>query len=201
MVSYNREYKLVILSQNVRGLHNKQKRRKLFNWFETMKADIILLQETFCTQNSMPLFKSDWKGLMFNACSDSNHSRGVAVLFKSSLHVKIISTHTSSDGRNIIVNFEYNDTTFSAVSVYAPNSENERIQYLIKLEDWIKEFALGIENLIIGGDFNCTLPKYETAAKNHIRDKSKLYVEKLINNLHCTDIFGSIKKMPLYLLR
>ena len=34
------------LSLNVRGLRDKFKRKKLFNWFKDIRTDIILLQET-----------------------------------------------------------------------------------------------------------------------------------------------------------
>ena len=94
---------------------------------------------------------------MFNSCIDSNHSRGVAVLFKENLDIKILNIHSIPDERNLLVNFEFQNNIFSVVSVYAPNIETDRIQYFNMLEDWIKNSALGINNLIIGGDFNCTL--------------------------------------------
>ena len=63
------EYKLSVLTLNVRGLNNCIKHRKLFDWFENTKADIILLQETFGTNKNTIIIKSNWKGAMFNFCS------------------------------------------------------------------------------------------------------------------------------------
>ena len=65
------EYKLSVLTLNARGLNNSIKRRKSFHWFENIKADIILVQETFCTNKTAYIMKSTWKGTMFNSCTDS----------------------------------------------------------------------------------------------------------------------------------
>ena len=40
---------LQIVSLNVRGLQNKNKRNRIFQYFKTKKFDIILLQETYST--------------------------------------------------------------------------------------------------------------------------------------------------------
>ena len=192
------EYKLSVLTLNVRGLNNSIKRRKLFHWFENIKADIILLQETFCTSKTANIMKSNWKGAMFNSCTDSNHSRGVAVLFKENLDIKILDTHSSPDGRNLLVNFEFQNNIFSVVSVYAPNIETERIHYFNMLEDWIKNSALGINNLIIGGDFNCTLHCCHNTVKSHVNDKSRKIMQKVVNNLHCVDTWNVLNDETTY---
>ena len=131
------EYKLSILTLDVRGLNNSIKCRKLFHWFENTKLDIILLQETFCTNKTANIMKSNWKGATFNSCSGSNQCRGVAILFKENLDVKILDTNSCPDGRNLLVNVRFQNNIFSVVSVFAPNIETERIQYFNMLEDWI----------------------------------------------------------------
>ena len=48
-----------ILSLNVRGLRDKFKRKKLFNWFKDIKTDIILLQETYSSMEIEEQWKLD----------------------------------------------------------------------------------------------------------------------------------------------
>lgn len=54
---------VVLLSVNVNGLRNRNKRQNIFNWFNKQNADIILIQETHCenTQTEHEWI-SDWKG-------------------------------------------------------------------------------------------------------------------------------------------
>ena len=51
-----------VLTYNCRGLNNHFKRRKLFLWLKQQKCDVILLQETYCTEKLVPFLKSTWKG-------------------------------------------------------------------------------------------------------------------------------------------
>ena len=122
--------KTSVLTLNVRGLNNSLK------W--NSKADIVLLQETLCMENTDNLFKSTWNGKMFNSCSDSSHSRGVTILFRPNLDMKILNIQYSRDGRSLLINFEFENNIVTAVSVYAPNIEAERIEYFNTLKCWIK---------------------------------------------------------------
>ena len=131
-----------MLTCNVRGLHDPRKRQNLFLWLMDQKADIVFLQETFCTKELEPHIKSCWKGKVFNACSDSSHSRGVAILFKENFDCKIISTEADDDGRKILVNLEYQNETFSVLSIYAPNIELLRIEFFKNLCTWVQKYAL-----------------------------------------------------------
>ena len=65
------------------------------------------------------------------------------------------------------------------------------------LEDWIKNSALGINNLIIGGDFNCTLNCHNTV-KSHVNDKSRKIMQKLVNILHCVDTWSVLNDETTY---
>ncbi len=66
-----------IISLNVRGLNNHLKRHKLYRWFQENNANIILLQETFCTRELADLNNKNWQTLF--CLTDSPHSRGVAI--------------------------------------------------------------------------------------------------------------------------
>ena len=111
---------------NVRGIHNSDKRAKLFKWFIDNNADVIFMQETYCTQKLLPYVKSGWKGKVLCALTDSNHSRGTCILFNKKLNVNIINQHSSDDGRIVLANVEIDSLQCTLLSVYAPNSESKR---------------------------------------------------------------------------
>ena len=56
---------LQIVSFNVRGLQNKNKRNRIFPYFKTKKYDVILLKETFSTQQHEHQWKKEWEGSAF----------------------------------------------------------------------------------------------------------------------------------------
>ena len=43
--------KIRLLSLNVRGINDVRKRNKTFMWIKNQKPDIVVLQETFCTES------------------------------------------------------------------------------------------------------------------------------------------------------
>ena len=149
--------KLSLVTYNCRGLNETSKRQKLFSWFEHEIYDIVFLQETFCTKNFESIFRSSWKGQSIIAATNSSHSRGVAILFKPGFEGDIVSSYTSDDGRVVIVNTSFKNDYLSFVSVYAPNSEAERVVFFEYLQKIVFENVLDIDNVIIAGDFNCCI--------------------------------------------
>ncbi len=54
-----------ILSNNVKGLQNEGKRRKLFHYFNTSTdANIIMLQETHSTPANEDYWRAEWGGII-----------------------------------------------------------------------------------------------------------------------------------------
>ena len=51
---------LKLLSVNVRGLRDRVKRKKIFQWCK-MSANMIFLQETFSTEDIEYSWKGDWE--------------------------------------------------------------------------------------------------------------------------------------------
>ena len=76
-----------ILSQNVRGLQDINKRRSVFHHFRT-KADIICLQEMHSDENSH-LWNNMW-GAEAYWSSGSSNAKGVGILIKKNSGVEII---------------------------------------------------------------------------------------------------------------
>lgn len=150
------DFNLKIITLNCRGLTNKPKRCNVFTYLADKKADICFLQETFITKSSVQEFNNNWHGLIFHSLSDSNHSRGVCILIKKELNVDIINVHRSDDGRRLMVNIAIKGENFCLVSAYAPNVVAHRIQFLKRLQKWIKQNCCDEDRIIIGADLNVT---------------------------------------------
>ena len=56
----NQMYKL--LSLNVRGLNSSRKRRQVFRWLHQQQSDIIFLQETYSSPESIKRWETEWGG-------------------------------------------------------------------------------------------------------------------------------------------
>ena len=143
---------LQIKSQNVRGLSNEKKRRKLFTWFHKSTASIILLQETHSSTNMEMIWKSEWGGDIIFA-HGTGAARGACILFKNSVAKSIHNTILDPNGRYVIIDMEIDDVRFTLANVYGPNEDNP--EFYCKLIEIIE--TLPNDNRIIGGDFNFVL--------------------------------------------
>ena len=178
---------LNLLTLNVRGLNDINKCRSIFSWIVDQNIDNAFLQETFCTPKLEKNLKTLWKGEIRNACTDSSHSRGVTILFSESFKAKILNTEFGENGRTLLVNFEYNNETFTVVSVYAPNHENKRIEYLKKLNNWVQQNVINGDNVIIAGDFNVCVHANDRFPQKSCNDKSGLYFNYLLGDCKLLD--------------
>ena len=127
-----------IATINVRGLSSR-KRLTLFQWIEHNKIDIVCLQEIFCTQFNFSKFDKDLEGTVFHALSDSQHSRGVAILFKKHFDYESINKFKSQDGRQFMINFTHESQSYSIVTANAPNNESDRFHFFKILQTWINQ--------------------------------------------------------------
>jgi exonuclease III/predicted nucleic-acid-binding Zn-ribbon protein len=82
----------------------------------------------------------------------SYQSKGVAILFKSSLNVTHNCHFRDSDGRLVVVNMKIGDENFRLINIYAPNKARERYNFFKAVEDRLH--APGIR-VLVAGDFNC----------------------------------------------
>ena len=179
-----------ILSYNCRGLNNYTKRQKLFSWFQNQKLDIIMLQETFCTNKLEPYLRASWKGEIKLTLSDSSHSRGVAILFQRNFAGKVLNHHSSKDGRLLIVNIEFAGEIISLVSLYAPNNEYDRIAFFKAVTHLLKTHCDNLNNIVVGGDFNTcvrVIDRHPTATKT---DHSIAILNEMMQSCQLIDVWS-----------
>ena len=115
-----------VITLNVRGINDPTKRITLFKWLENNHFDIICLQETFCTSESIDIVKHDWKGPSYHSTSASKHSKGVSILFNSSFEHKLLDIHSDNDGRKLLLNIKRNDNILSIINIYSPTDEKNK---------------------------------------------------------------------------
>ena len=66
--------------------------------------------------------------------SDSTFSRGVSVLIRKDLDIEILNSHSSVDGRKLLLNVKFDNNICTIVNIYAPNTELSRIDFFQKYE-------------------------------------------------------------------
>ena len=109
--------------------------------------------------------------------SNSSHSRGVSIFFRTQFECETKNHHISQDGRRILINFNYNKEDFTIVNIYAPNNEQERIQFFKKLSTWIPQNADNENGIILCGDFNSTLTQIDRNTRK--LDRTASYLQNL----------------------
>ena len=185
---------LKVLTLNVRGLHDSLKRRKTFEWLKDQNAQIIFLQETFCTKDLEPYLRAAWKGGSYHSISNSSHSKGVAILFSEHLEYQILNKHSSNDGRKLLLNVKINEENYSIVCIYAPNGIKERSDFFKNLNRWINRYAINTDNLIVCGDMNCCLGDLDRRPATHINDASRKHMNNFMTSNDLCDMWKEINK-------
>ena len=185
---------LRITSLNARGLISDMKRKKIFLWLEKQAVDITFLQETHCTKTNLEKISKDWGGRSYFGLTNSCHSRGVGILFKPSLDIEILNTVSRNDGRAMLMNITSNDSILTIVNIYAPNKEQERMNYFTGITTWIMENATSLDNLIIGGDLNICMNDNDRSSKTHLKDKSRQTLKRIMETINVEDVWEKFAK-------
>ena len=141
-----------IKSQNVRGLGDYLKRRKLFNWFHKKSDNVIFLQESHSCKEKESIWKAEWGGDIFFS-HGSSAARGVCILFKNNVSKIIHNVLADDNGRYIIIDIEIDGVRLTLANIYGPNNDDS--DFYIKLIELIE--SLPNDNRLIGGDFNLVL--------------------------------------------
>ena len=121
-----------LVSLNVKGMSNFQKRRTMFTWCRKRKAGIIFLQETHSTVITETQWKNEWGAEIITSHGSSN-ARGVAILIKAGFDCSIHQQILDPMGRYIIVKAVVQDKTYVLINIYAPNKDKDIINFFKNL--------------------------------------------------------------------
>lgn len=165
---------LKVVSYNVRGLGNNIKRKKLFTLLRTLEYDVIMLQETHCTENNFKIWRSEWKGEMYYS-NGTSASCGVLTLFKKGLQHGAIRALKDDEGRRLILEAQIGNIVYTFANIYAPNRDKPYF-----FEQTFQQIQnLGSQNVILSGDFNLVLnPSIDSSYTNRPNNIKSLKIVK-----------------------
>ena len=174
----------VIHTLDVRGMSDKNKRCRLFTYFNTRCKGIVFLQEIYTLPGNNNIWGREWNGQVFLS-HGTRHSSGVAILIPKQYDYKINKVESGDNGCFILINGTFNGIPLTLLNYYAPTSDkqDEQIQELDKILPHITD---NFTDFIWGGDMNMVLqPNMD---KYGPTDKQTRYVNKLQEQYDLCDV-------------
>ena len=115
-----------ILSLNVYGLRDANKRSGLVQWLRSLPSstDFVCLQETYCIseQEACSWFSST--GYCVVSPYGSLRSCGCIILYRPIYN--LLQSHIDLEGRFLLCSFSFRDISFNISCLYAPNRNPAR---------------------------------------------------------------------------
>ena len=173
-------------SFNCRGLQDYVKRRKIFHYMRSLHSDVLFLQETHSDINDEILWKSQWGEFAFFASFTSN-SRGVAILIRNSVTLKVNSIFKDPNGRFLVLDVLLNKLPLTLINVYAPNNDDPNFL----LEVFAEADKIDNPFLIVGGDFNSVIGPldYQGSREHHSNSKARETLSVIMDEYGLCDVW------------
>lgn len=140
------------LCTHIKGSHSPIKGKKILSFLKKEKVDIVMLQETHLDdKENIKLQQCGFDQIYFS--SFTTKSRGVAILIRINLPIKVSKCIKDKYGRFVLISASIHGEDFALLNVCCPPCHplNFLTETFAKLTD------LAVENTIVGGDFNCIL--------------------------------------------
>lgn len=143
---------LRLCTWNIRGSHSPIKRKKILLALKREKIDIAMLQETHLNdEEHLKLQQCGFDQVYFS--SFTTKSRGVAILIRKNLSVKVTKCVKDRYGRFVLITASLHREDFALLNVYCPPCHP--LDFLMEAFTKLSDFA--VEKTIVGGDFNCLM--------------------------------------------
>ena len=128
--------KLKILSLNVRGIRNPNKRRAMFCYLKQQKATIFCLQETYSQPDDEKLWSAEWGGkiLFYHRTA---HSKGVCILLNPNSSINFDVVQSDHQGTILISKLKIFEETFFIVNIYALTDYREQNEFIKNLSEFL----------------------------------------------------------------
>ena len=174
-----------IVTMNVKGLQNDQKRQEIFQYCKKLNYDIIMMQETHSTVKDEFKFRTEWKGEIIFA-HGSSQARGSAILFSNKIDAKITKSTTCLDGRYVIADIKIDEKELMLVNVYAPNEDSP--DFFLEIFSKMAEHTAA--DRIIAGDFNLVLnPNKDSLNRKKNNKKALSVINSYISESQMVDVW------------
>lgn len=171
---------LKIGSWNVRGLGTPLKRLAVFSMMESCGADLVCLQETHLTKETIHHLQMKKFQTQFHAVH-SSYSRGVSVLVKSGVKFSCSQVRIDELGRYIFLLCSIENARYVVANIYIPPPFN--LDVLLKLYEFLldkKEVPI-----VAMGDFNEVLDKgldrfpLRKSSEDSVRSRLSFFLEEV----------------------
>lgn len=177
-----------ITSFNVNGLRNFEKRKKIYYHLkEIQQTEILFLQETHCTPKDEKLWHSQWGGGQVYHSFGENNARGVAIMFKKNIPIKLLNCLADDKGRYLILEVELLGLEIILATLYAPNKDSPEffLEFFKQIE------TLTNKNVLLAGDFNLVInsTKDRAGTSEYNQPRSLQIVQRYMEKLELVDIW------------
>ena len=180
--------KLKLLSLNVRGLRNANKRRAIFSYLKSQKATIFCLQETYSSIEDEKVWSAEWGGKIFFS-HGSSHSRGVCTLLNPNSLFNLRRIEADSEGRLLIVKVIIDEDCYFVSNIYAPTDYRDQDSFIRSLSGQIISNA-DTSKSVIAGDWNITLnPIDKRGGQPWKATNYRNSIKNLMEELNLIDIY------------
>ena len=180
------------VTYNAKGLANKGKRVKVFNYLQDkISHGFCFLQETHSTVACEQEWKNDWGGDIYFSHGSSN-STGVAICFSKKFDWSLIKFSCDTAGRIAILEIKHNDQNYLLINLYNGNSEVDQLNILETLIALLNNHDQdGVCLPIFGGDFNIIFDTIldSSGGNPSLKKRSVSKIISITDNLDVCDIF------------
>ena len=154
------EAKFSVITYNTRGLRDKHKRIKIFNFLKSKQhCGVIMIQESHSIDSDLEAWKNEL-GYKVYLNSGTSLARGTLLGFSKNFELENIKYYDDKNGRLQILSGLHDEQKYIFVNMYNSNYQNEQVEILKILNKKLAEFNPNLDHHIIcGGDWNFVLDK------------------------------------------
>ena len=145
----------------------------------------MFLQETYSTRDIETVWKSEWGGNILYS-HGTNHSRGVMILINPKLNIRTDHVTADKNGRYLLLQVAINDTNLYLCNIYSPNNVSEQKTFFSNLLNILINTCSAGE-VIIGGDFNCSLTAQDKFGGCAVNRKQNV-ISEITNLCKCLNL-------------
>ena len=141
-----------VITFNGNGLGDEVKLHKVVTWCRRFKPNIIMLQETHCTERRQGWYNKAYDGIWYHSIGESN-ARGVSICVSRELNHLKNNIVIDDNGRYIVLDVTIDNKTYLIGNYYGANIDcpdhlEEYLNLLIPSEG---------QQIISAGDYNFVL--------------------------------------------
>ena len=172
-----------VVSLNINGINCKDKQLELVDYIKFKKIDILFLQEHNLRERNLICNE------LLELCDifinlSVNQKGGTATLISKKFHYVLQNNEMSADGRIISTIIKHYNTELHLVNVYAPASANYNERDSFFQNDLLYYLRNKMNNVILGGDWNCILSERDCQSRNIQVSKALL---NIVRSIKCKD--------------